>query len=291
MFTRLHPTYKGILLALLGYSAFACGDAGFKFLSGHYSISRVLVIENICACLLLLAASPRLGGTKGIFQRENLKINALRTGLNLIVSLLVGYSFRELPMTTAYPMFFTIPFFAALWAIPVYRESLPANRIAAILLGFAGVLTATRPGTGNFDINMLVPLCAAAFIAVMFLCSKSLKNQTLFMLAFPPYAGVGLMLLPFALASGGAIPTAFHLAVFAATAACSVTGFIAVSFAFRIAAAAAVSPMMYIQMLWGIVFGLLVFGDTPDTWTLAGALIIILSGIYLVETERRNFVR
>lgn len=287
MFTSLSSVYKGILLALAGYSAFSCADAGVKFLTAHYPIFQILVIENTSACLILLAFARVLGGTGGLLRKENFKIHGLRASLNFIVGALAVYAFRELPMTSAYPLFFTIPIFAALWALPLYKEGLPGNRMTAILTGFAGVVTATRPGTTGFDPDMLAPLCAAALIAVMFLSGKSLKMPTPFMLAFVPLAGTALMALPLAIPEFS-MPSLFHLAVFALAGAFSAAGFTSISIAFRIADAAAVSPMMYIQMLWGIVLGFFIFGDAPDGWMLAGSAIIIGSGIYLLETERRG---
>ncbi len=274
-------------MALLGYSAFSWADTGVKFLAGHYSMSQLLMIENSFACLVLLLASPLLGGTRGLLRRENLKVHGLRIGLNFAVSMLVTYSFRELPMTSAYTLFFTIPFFAAIWGIPLYRENVPLNRVLAILAGFAGVLVAVRPGTSGFDIHMLAPLAAASIIALMFLSSKSLKDPSSFMLAFIPLLGAGLLAAPMGLMDFK-MPTLQHLGLFALTGTCSATGFTLVSLAFRAAPAAAAAPMMYIQMLWGILFGCLIFADLPDAWMLAGAGIIILSGIYLIETERRS---
>ena len=63
-------------------------------------------------------------------------------------------------------------------------------------------------------------------------------------------------------------------------------GFIAVSLAYRVAAAAAVAPTMYVQLLWGLAFGYFIFADRPDGWMLLGAGVIIVSGIYLVKSEK-----
>lgn len=285
MFSRLSPVYKGILLALAGYSAFSCADTGVKYLSYHYSIYQLLTIENAFACTILLCCSPLLGGRRGLFRKENLKIHGLRTILNLFVSVLVTYSFRHLPMATAYTLFFTIPFFAVIWGILIYAEKLRGNRMLTMVVGFAGVLMATRPGTESFDIHMLAPLAAAGFISIMFLCGKSLHKPTLFMLAFSPLAGVGLMCLPLAIADF-TMPSLHHLVIFAITGACSATGFVMVSMAFRTADSAAITPMMYIQMLWGVIFGFMIFGDIPDPLVLAGAATIIASGAYLIISEK-----
>jgi drug/metabolite transporter (DMT)-like permease len=45
---------------------------------------------------------------------------------------------------------------------------------------------------------------------------------------------------------------------------------------------------MYTQLVWMIGLGYVLFGDLPDHWTLAGSLIVIASGLYLLSFERRR---
>lgn len=66
----------------------------------------------------------------------------------------------------------------------------------------------------------------------------------------------------------------------------SVLGMIGISIGFLKAPAAIVSPVHYVQMLWGAFFGYTVFGDMPDIWTLIGSVIIIASGIRLIQQEK-----
>jgi drug/metabolite transporter (DMT)-like permease len=49
-----------------------------------------------------------------------------------------------------------------------------------------------------------------------------------------------------------------------------------------------VAPFIYMQLIWASVLGLLVFGDTPDRWTLAGGTIVVASGLFLVVQERAS---
>ena len=58
--------------------------------------------------------------------------------------------------------------------------------------------------------------------------------------------------------------------------------------AFERAPAAVVSPFVYTVLIWGAGFGYLVFGDLPDRWTIGGALVIVASGVYMFQRERRQ---
>jgi drug/metabolite transporter (DMT)-like permease len=57
--------------------------------------------------------------------------------------------------------------------------------------------------------------------------------------------------------------------------------------AHRHAPASVLSPFMYTQLIWATTFGFLIFGNVPNRWTLAGAAIVIGSGLYLLHRERR----
>ncbi|TKB17932.1 MAG: EamA/RhaT family transporter, partial [Mesorhizobium sp.] len=61
--------------------------------------------------------------------------------------------------------------------------------------------------------------------------------------------------------------------------------------AYRLATTTALAPYPYSQMIWMIVSGLIVFNQFPDRWTLAGATVIVASGLYIVHRERRLRLR
>jgi drug/metabolite transporter (DMT)-like permease len=55
--------------------------------------------------------------------------------------------------------------------------------------------------------------------------------------------------------------------------------------AFQSATAATVTPFSYSSLIWATLYGFLVFGDLPDRWTVAGAVIIAASGLYIFHRE------
>lgn len=286
MFKHISPVYKGILLSLFGYTAFSFSDVCTKFLVSYYPIYQVITIDNTVAALFLLLISAKLGGMGDIFKKENLKIHGLRTLLNLFINVLLAHSLFHFSLAAVYTMVFTKPFFAALLALPLYGEKITGTRMLAIVLGFAGVVIAMKPGTG-FDPVMILPIFIAIMAALMFVCARSLDNPSLFSLGFIPMIGISIALAPFT-ASSFVMPSFDHIIVFILGGICMATALVCVSLAFRTAAASAVAPFMYVEMVWALIFGLLIFNDWPDVWMLVGAFVIIASGIYLVETERRG---
>ncbi len=290
MFSALSPTYKGILLALLGYTAFAIADICAKWLARYYSIYEIIAFENGLAVLFLLAFSPLLGGTGGLWEKKNMKVNMARAVLNFGVAALLTYCYKRFPIADVYTMIFTKPFFAALLALWFFNERTTKSQWLAITAGFAGVIIAMRPGTAGFDPFLILPFAGAGLIALLFFSARFLDRPTSFSIGFFPALGAALLSVPFTIMTY-TMPDPAHIPVFILIGIMACLGMVAVSLAFRIAASSVVTPFMYIEMLWALAFGLLLFGDVPDGWMLTGAAIIIGSGIYLVAMERRNLAQ
>lgn len=271
------------MLALAGYTGFAMSDTCAKWLTQHYSVYQVIAMDTGVATLILLALAPWLGGWASLSTKKDAKIHALRAGLNLAVNILIVYCFSIMPLASVYTLIFTKPFFAALLAIPLYKQSVTGSRWAAIIIGFIGVLIALRPDAG-FDLNMLLPLALAAIIALMFTVSRSLEGASIFSLGFLPMAVSAAVTFLLAIPSLET-PALLHWIPACLSGIFITVGIICVSLAFRMAAAAAVSPLLYTEMIWAILFGYLIFGDVADGWMLAGAAVIIASGIYLLVSE------
>ena len=265
-------------------------DICAKWLMKYYSVYQVICIENILAVILLVLFSPLLGGTGGIFERKNLKINLFRAGLNFCLAALLNYCYKVFPLADVYTMIFTKPFFSALLALWLFNERSSKKQCLAIIAGFTGVIIAMRPGMAGFNPMLLLPFGTAALIATLFLSTRLLDKPSPFIAGFFPTLGVALLSMPPMLLTFK-MPELVHFPLFILIGFVAAIGMTTVSLAFRTAAASTVSPFVYIEMVWGLLFGWLIFGDVADGWMLAGAAIIIASGFYLFEAERRNLAQ
>ena len=57
--------------------------------------------------------------------------------------------------------------------------------------------------------------------------------------------------------------------------------------AFRRTPASTLAPFQYIEIIGATIVGYLVFGDFPDFWTWVGTAIILASGLYVFNRERK----
>ena len=95
-----------------------------------------------------------------------------------------------------------------------------------------------------------------------------------------------LLLTPFAIADWVWPPDALTWLLLFSMGFWGGVGHYLVILAYRQAPASTLAPFIYLGLITHTVAGFAVFGQLPDTWTLAGAAIVIASGIYLVHRER-----
>ena len=98
--------------------------------------------------------------------------------------------------------------------------------------------------------------------------------------------GVSLALpvLPFV---WSAPPSLIDFALLLAVGACGSFGHYLLILAHHRAPASVLSPFIYTQLVWATTFGYLVFANVPSFWTIVGAAIVIGSGLYLLNRERK----
>jgi drug/metabolite transporter (DMT)-like permease len=106
------------------------------------------------------------------------------------------------------------------------------------------------------------------------------------------------MMVALLVVSGPVLPTVYvspslsDLAVLAGLGLLMGVGHLGLIQALRLAPSAVVAPFHYSQIVWAVIFGLLLFNDHPTVWVIAGSMIVIASGLYTLwrETVRRRQV-
>ena len=63
--------------------------------------------------------------------------------------------------------------------------------------------------------------------------------------------------------------------------------FLLIAEAYKLAPASVLAPTQYFEIVGATILGYLVFGDFPDALTWVGTAIILASGLYVFQRERR----
>ena len=97
---------------------------------------------------------------------------------------------------------------------------------------------------------------------------------------------VGLASLPF---GGWTVPDATTLIMLICTGLLGGTGQLLLTEALRRAPVAVVAPFDYTQLVWACLIGFLVWDEIPRAATVAGAMVVAASGVYILLRETRRF--
>ncbi len=277
----------GIGLILLALSCFAILDTAAKWLTSH-----IPTLEGVWAryaghfTLSFLVINPWT--TPGLLKTRRPWLQIVRSALLFGATFFNFVALRYLQLDQTASLMFTMPFFVALLAGPLLGEWIGLRRWIAILAGFAGVLLITRPGAGGIHPAAILVLIGSACYALYNMLTRVLASHdstptTLFYTALVGFIAASLP-LPFvwtAPADPWVIGAMVTVGVF------GWIGHWLLINAHRYAPAATLAPFVYFQIVWMALAGFLVFGDVPNGWTIAGVAVVIASGLYLLNRERK----
>jgi drug/metabolite transporter (DMT)-like permease len=277
----------GIALMCGAVALFACLDTTAKYLNTQMDSLQVAWARYTSAFLLTLIVSNPLTHPR-LLRTRSPKLQITRSLLLVGSTALNFLGLRWLQLDEALSIIFTFPLLVAIISGPMLGEWIGWRRWTAIGFGFVGVLLITRPGLGGMHPAALFTLgatiCYGFYAVITRIVSRVDSNQT--SLFYANFIGA-LVMLP-------VIPVVWQPPVDWVVALLMVmigvlgsTGHYFLIAGHKLAPASVLSPFVYTQLIWVIIFGYLVFGQVPNSWTIAGAAIVIASGLYLLYRERK----
>jgi drug/metabolite transporter (DMT)-like permease len=246
---------------------------------------RIILLRYAMVMALLVPALVRHWGARP-YRTTRPVLHILR-GMMLIASAtLFVYAMRSLPLETATAIGFVSPLYVTALSIPFLGEKVGLRRWVAVVVGFGGVLIILRPGTGEFQAAMLIPLVSSLCWAVGLIITRAMRGREspLTILIWSTVSGF-VVIFPLGVADWETPPPA-QAGLLAAIGACHATGQYLTIRAFMQARASMLAPFSYSTMVWATLIGLLVFNSVPDAATLAGAAVLVGAGLYVWHRER-----
>lgn len=290
MLSTLNTTQKGILYALIGFSAFVISDSCAKWLSIDYPVLQIVGWTYLFAFGFGLLFSHSMGGLATTIKTPKLKIHLARGICNFGLAISVVTAFQNMPLTSVYPVLFLAPFIITILAIPIYKEHVPAINWLIIATGFGGVVIAFQPWTNPISIWVLVAFFTTLCISGLSLLARPLDaRETLLSLSFYPSVINVLLIFPVVIYQYG-IPHIYDLPIFMLAGAMLICGMSGVASACRITRYAIIAPLHYSQLILVFIIGSIIFGERPDWWMIGGSIIIAISGLMLALSNKKPIV-
>lgn len=278
----------GIMLISLTTLCFAALDAVAKWLVQELPVFQVVwmrFVSHVVIAALLLA--PMVG--RDLVRVRNPRLQVLR-GLLLGVMTLVNFwalQFLQLAETGAIQ--FSVPLLIALFSAWWLGERLGAQRWLAIAAGLAGVMLILRPWTGSFHPALLLCLVQVVLYAVFNMLTRHMAaTETAASLQWIAALAAAVLIAPFGLAHWQAPQGPGTWLLICLTGLLGGLGHFLVAQAHRYATAATLGPFLYQQILYMTLFGWLVFAQVPDALVVAGAAVVVASGLYLLWMEMQS---
>jgi drug/metabolite transporter (DMT)-like permease len=275
---------QGVLWAIVATALFTTVAAMGKIAVTEYHVLQILFIRQI---IVFVSAVPSLVKTfPGSLKTKHPLNHSFRLA-GAFVALSTGiWAVAVLPLTTAITLGFAQVFFVAILARFTLDEDVGIHRIAAVVVGFIGVVVVMRPGLDGFiNIYALIPVAGALGAAVAQTSVRKLSQteSTATLLAYQSIfvgllAGIPMFwfwqtpdLADFALLAGIGIVATFGQ-------------WIGIK-ALRLGEASIVANLQYSKLVFAALIGYLWFAEIPDSYTLLGAAIIIASSMYIFHRE------
>lgn len=276
---------RGAIFALLGFLLFSIHDVVVKTLH-EFSVFQIMFFAVLFSYVPFSTALA-LDRTPRSLRPVNTAWVLLR-GLMMLSS--AGFAFAAfsiLPLVQVYILLFLTPLIISLLAIPLLGEHIQIFRTAAIVVGLVGVVVVLRPTADSLELGHLFGLFSAMSAALANVISRKVGRQE-----NPGTMMIVPMLINVAVTG---VATLFFYQPMTVYQLLSMflIGFLAllaqylVLSAYRSAPSYIVAPFQYSQMVWAVIFGWLIFGDSVDGLTIVGSLITISAGLIIVWRETR----
>jgi len=278
--------FAAIALIIGAMALFTVLDTTAKYLSAYENPLQIAWLRYLFHALFAgLILNPWTA--PGIWRTKKPGLQFLRSVMLAGTTVFNFTAVSYIQLDQAVAIAFTTPLLVAVLAGPILGEWTSRRNLVVILIGFSGVLFVTRPGLDSFHWAFLLALANAVCMSIYSIATRfvSAYDSARTSISITSLFGVAVLtpIMPFV---WDWPESAFIWGLHIATGALGGLGHFLLILAHARAPAPVLAPFVYVELLFMILAGWLIFADVPDAWTLVGAGIVILAGLYLLLRER-----
>jgi len=283
----------GIFLICLNGFTGSTFDTITKFLSinnykwyHYYSIGGTVAIITLLIFLFLQGKIQK----HILLKKKEYYILPLLRGLHFVaIGIAIFYSLKYVPINIFTMLLMTTPFFLLIFAKFILKEKLNLISWIAIVIGFCGVLIVLKPNTYNINIYLFLILFVAISNALSFtLVSKYSYMASTYGFTFYGYFPITFFAYIFFF-NDPMLPSLKEFILFASSGIIVMISAWAFTSAYHIAGkySSIISPFIFLQILWGALYGTIFFSERISTSTILGIVIIVVSGTIAIYNRNK----
>jgi drug/metabolite transporter (DMT)-like permease len=281
---------RGIFLMLSAITVFTLMSAFIKA-AGRVPAGEAMFFRSIMAMPIVLIWLVTHGGIAAGIKTTSVRNHAVR---GIVGSCAMGLGFaglKYLPLPEVTAIRFVTPILMVVLAALILGERFRFVRIAAVMLGFVGVIIIVAPrlsvGLGSTEaLGVLLTLgsaCLAAFAQVFVKGMAGKESTTAIVFWFSATSTLlSLVTIPF----GWVWPNGYELTLLIGAGIVGGLGQVLLTSSYRFAEAGVLAPFTYVSILWSVLIGYVWFSEAPTLGMLVGAALVICAGMIIVLRER-----
>lgn len=297
---------RGVGCLVLAMLIFSLQDIAVKGMGGDYPVLEIVIFRSFVALpstLLLF----RYEGKRGLPTTPQHKLEYVR-GIFLFLSYTTYFmGLAALPLADVAAIRFSAPLMITFLSVVWLGEKVGLHRWLALVVGFAGVLIMVRPGSTSFNMGSIFVLIATLFYALSVMITRRLRttdsSATMAYYSSLVYLMAAFVLAPLALVVGEipdahpsisflfrawTMPTLLDWVIMSGLGLVWASGMYLVARAYSLALASVAAPFEYVTLPINVMWGFVIWQEIPTWATWTGALLTVLSGMYILYHERRD---
>ncbi len=293
MNNTLDDNTKAVILVSIAAFSIPASDAIIKYLSSSLAVGFITATMFIFKVFIIYLYMYILKKELGRLRGEYIILSLI--AFFAIFSLFLGLKY--LPLANNIALFFVEPLILVAISSIFLKEIIKPSQLIAVILGLVGALIIIRPNWSIYGLSSLFPIISATFFAIYLAYIRKItqNRKTSDILTIQFWIGIfgTIWFLPLLIYGDlnnsellrfeNPLPIEWVLLIFSAI--ISTIVHLLISKAFKISNASNLAPYQYLEIVGGVILGYLFFSEIPDIYTIIGALIIVLSGIYLYKRK------
>ncbi len=281
------PNTRGAMLMMASMAAFTINDSLMKFAGASVPLFQLVTLRGVLATALIFLLAVRVGGLRFNIRRRDWALIGVRCIGEIVTTYFFLTALLHMPLANLTAVLQALPLTVTLGAALFFGERVGWRRMAAILIGFVGMLLIVRPGPDGFSVYSLYAVAAVMMVTLRDLVTRRMSpdvpSLTVTLLTAisvtlaAALASMSIVWEPVSVGTAGVIASASIFILI---------GYLCSVMVMRSGDIAFIAPFRYTSLVWALILGWVMFGDWPDALTMTGAAIVVAMGIFTLFRER-----
>ncbi|WP_223274683.1 DMT family transporter [Tateyamaria sp. syn59] len=262
---------------------FVAVTALVKYMGDRIPPAEAAFLRYLLGLVFLLPMLPALRAAH--LTGRQWRLFTLRGACHSIGVILWFFAMTRIPIAEVTAMNYLAPVYVSIGAALFLGERLAMRRIAAIAVALIGTAVILRPGFREVAPGHIAMLFCAVSFAGSYLLAKIMADEAkpavvVAMLSIV----VTICLAPFA-AANWVWPTGAELGLLFLVACFATAGHYTMTMAFAAAPVTVTQPVTFLQLVWAVLLGVLVFAEPVDIWVILGGALILAAVSFITWRE------